>query len=63
MLVNVFVRPGFNYVMDIDIYPTPADVDSIVGLCGTFNGDTADDLTMRNGSITNNPVHFGLSWG
>ena len=63
MLVNVYVISWGNYVLNIDIYPTPADVDSIEGLCGTFNGDTRDDFKMRNGSITNNPVQFGLSWG
>ena len=63
MLVNVFVRPGFNYVMDIDIYPTPADADSIEGLCGTFTGDMGDDFKMRNGLITNDSKTFGLSWG
>ena len=63
MLVNVYVSLWNDNLLNIDIYPTPADVDSIEGLCGTFNGDTGDDFKMRNGSITNDPVQFGLSWG
>ena len=63
MLVNVYVSPWNDNLLNIDIYPQPADVDSIEGLCGTFNGDTGDDFKMRNGSITNDPVQFGLSWG
>ena len=63
MYANVFIRPWFHNVMDIDIYPTPADAKSIEGLCGNFNGDTGDDLKMRNGSITNDTDQFAWSWG
>ena len=60
--MTVDVLYWYGYVLNIDIYSTPADFDSIEGLCGTFNDYTGDDFKMRNGLITQDPVKFGLSW-
>ena len=53
----------FNYVMHIDIYPTPAEFNNVEGLCGNFNGDPSDDFVMSDGSKTTSTDEFSLSWG
>ena len=32
------------------------------GLCGVFNYDVRDDLTMAEGQVTVNAAEFGNSW-
>lgn len=54
--------------MNILIYPSPADVGKVEGLCGNFNGEYLDDLYHRDG--TNDPVvyeeyvyeYYGWTW-
>ena len=31
-------------------------------MCGTYNDDTTDDFTMRNGAVTEHVHDFGDSW-
>ncbi|XP_058503787.1 IgGFc-binding protein-like [Solea solea] len=35
---------------------------AVCGLCGNYNGNASDDLTMKNGQITHNEVKLGESW-
>ncbi|XP_043936384.1 IgGFc-binding protein-like [Protopterus annectens] len=35
---------------------------AVCGLCGNFNNNTQDDLTMKNGQLAPNAGEFGLSW-
>uniref|UniRef100_A0A8C3F1G4 VWFD domain-containing protein n=1 Tax=Chrysemys picta bellii TaxID=8478 RepID=A0A8C3F1G4_CHRPI len=35
---------------------------SLCGLCGNFNGDKGDELTMRDGRVAPNATAFGQSW-
>ncbi|TFJ96904.1 histone deacetylase complex subunit SAP30L [Platysternon megacephalum] len=35
---------------------------ALCGLCGNFNGDKGDELTMRDGTVAPNATAFGQSW-
>uniref|UniRef100_A0A8C8VKK0 VWFD domain-containing protein n=1 Tax=Pelusios castaneus TaxID=367368 RepID=A0A8C8VKK0_9SAUR len=35
---------------------------ALCGLCGNFNGDKADELTLKGGTLAPNPMAFGQSW-
>ncbi|XP_069497191.1 IgGFc-binding protein-like [Ambystoma mexicanum] len=35
---------------------------AICGLCGDYNGDKTNDLTLKNGEKASNPTAFGDSW-
>ncbi|NXE85673.1 FCGBP protein, partial [Cochlearius cochlearius] len=35
---------------------------ALCGLCGNYNGNAGDDMTMQNGQVTSNPDAFGRSW-
>ncbi|XP_026723109.1 IgGFc-binding protein-like, partial [Athene cunicularia] len=35
---------------------------ALCGLCGNYNGDAGDEMTMRNGRVTSDPDAFGHSW-
>ncbi|XP_041091095.1 IgGFc-binding protein-like [Polyodon spathula] len=35
---------------------------AMCGLCGNYNQDGKDDLTMKNGQLTQVPAEFGASW-
>lgn len=36
--------------------------DALCGLCGNYNGDTSDDMMMKDGQTTLNPDALGQSW-
>ncbi|NXK53985.1 FCGBP protein, partial [Chauna torquata] len=36
--------------------------DALCGLCGNYNGDKSDDMTMKNGQVTSKPDALGQSW-
>ena len=63
MRVDVYIMHNFDYVMNIDIYPTPTEVNNVEGLCGNLNGDLYDDFVKRGGSKTADNDDFSLSWG
>ncbi|KAH3853836.1 hypothetical protein DPMN_096371 [Dreissena polymorpha] len=61
--------------MNVYIYPSPADMNNVEGLCGHFNGNWSDDFVHRNGAKTlshssywrwwwwgGDPVDFSKSW-
>ncbi|KGL96227.1 IgGFc-binding protein, partial [Charadrius vociferus] len=36
--------------------------DALCGLCGNYNGNTDDEMMMKDGQVTSNPDAFGQSW-
>lgn len=50
--------------MNIELYPTVADVQKTSGLCGFLDDDTTNDLRLMDGSMStsNPPDDFSLSW-
>ncbi|OXB60171.1 UNVERIFIED_CONTAM: hypothetical protein H355_001677, partial [Colinus virginianus] len=36
--------------------------DALCGLCGNYNGDTRDELMLKNGRVTSDPNALGQSW-
>lgn len=56
MVDVTYYRDAWWSTMNIFIYPSPADVGRVVGLCGNFNGDKYDDLVHGNGQTS--PVEY-----
>jgi hypothetical protein len=57
----------YNYgpwYINIEVYPTVADVERTSGLCGYLDGDTTNDFRLLDGSTSNSnpPDDFSLSW-
>ena len=48
MSVNIHLMMWGNYVMNVDIYPSPHDFNQVEGLCGNYNGKPEDDFIMRD---------------
>ncbi|XP_052245778.1 uncharacterized protein LOC127854763 [Dreissena polymorpha] len=48
MSVNIYLMTWGNYVMNVDIYPSPHDFNQVEGLCGNYNGNPDDDFIMRD---------------
>lgn len=63
MMIGVNVIHYRGYFMNIDIYPSPSEMNNIEGLCGNFNGDKGDDLMIRETVVQGNNNEFSLSWG
>ncbi|KAK3588225.1 hypothetical protein CHS0354_014374 [Potamilus streckersoni] len=42
--ITIHTSETYRYTMNVDIYPSVKDWNSIVGMCGTFNGNMIDDL-------------------
>uniref|UniRef100_A0AAY4BZF2 VWFD domain-containing protein n=1 Tax=Denticeps clupeoides TaxID=299321 RepID=A0AAY4BZF2_9TELE len=40
----------------------PYQARKVCGMCGNFNGNQQDDLSMRNGSLARNVDALGKSW-
>ncbi|XP_052271489.1 uncharacterized protein LOC127872200 [Dreissena polymorpha] len=52
-MINVDYHVGeFWKTMNVQIFPSPEDMDDTEGLCGYFNNDWKDDFTHRNGTVT-----------
>ena len=56
---------GFWFI-NVEVYPTVADVSRTSGLCGFLDNDETNDFRRRDGfleSISSNyPDNFSLSW-
>ncbi|XP_033097308.1 mucin-5B-like [Anneissia japonica] len=54
----------YDYISDSFILTVPSSryFNQTEGLCGICNKDSSDDLTMPNGTLTNNTDEFGFSW-
>lgn len=71
MVDVVYARGPHWSTMNINIFPSPNDMDKLEGLCGTFNGNYRDDLLDSYGTITpvdssrwtSYPDNFSASWG
>ncbi|XP_018601004.2 IgGFc-binding protein isoform X1 [Scleropages formosus] len=66
--LNAVVKTSFNLMVSFDwnsaVFVTLPSTyaGSVCGLCGNFNSNPRDDLTMKNGQLTPNPTDFGRSW-
>jgi len=53
-------------LLDVSVYPLVEDKDRSEGLCGNYNGNKDDDLTLRNSatvdSNSDEPVAFASSY-
>ena len=73
-VVDVSVSRWRWFLVNVNIYASPADVNNVEGLCGYFNGDITDDFRLREGGYDNVqpayrwwwwyyvPQEFPLSW-
>jgi len=51
--------------LDINVYPLAEDYDNSEGLCGNYNGDKTDELTLRGSSTVDSgdePINFAKSY-
>ncbi|XP_048767376.2 uncharacterized protein LOC125674294 [Ostrea edulis] len=62
--VKVMLYDSGSWYMNIEVYPTVADVQKTSGLCGFLDDDTTNDLRLLDGSISTSspPDDFSLSW-
>jgi len=64
---NVFltrhgIRVFWNGVYGVDIYVASRLQEKLCGLLGNYNGNSADDLMMPDGTMANSVDDFGNSW-
>lgn len=52
----------YDWSGDVGVSVPSTYEDTLCGLCGNFNGDTGDDMMLKNGHVTSNPKTFGQSW-
>ncbi|XP_053380606.1 uncharacterized protein LOC123547384 [Mercenaria mercenaria] len=73
-MVDVRISSWNGFMVNVFIYPSPADMKHVEGLCGNFNGDWGDDLIHSDGNVTSSsryywwrydpdPEDFVQSWG
>nr|XP_022287793.1 von Willebrand factor D and EGF domain-containing protein-like isoform X2 [Crassostrea virginica]XP_022287794.1 von Willebrand factor D and EGF domain-containing protein-like isoform X2 [Crassostrea virginica] len=68
--VSLYNFGSYFFYINLEVYPTVADVSSTSGLCGFLDGDHTNDLRHRHGtqdnvasfSYYNPPDAFSLSW-
>ncbi|XP_052216844.1 uncharacterized protein LOC127834822 [Dreissena polymorpha] len=52
-MINVDYHVGtFWKTMNVQIFPSPDDMNNTEGLCGNFNNDWEDDFTHKGGAVT-----------
>lgn len=56
--VNIY----WNNVFNVRIVVLGRHLNNLVGLCGTFNDNSSDDLLTANNVTTTNATAFGNSW-
>jgi len=57
-------EPGDCY-LNIEVYPLAEDFDNSVGLCGNYNDDATDDLTIKGSTRVDRgdePIQFATSY-
>ncbi|OXB53276.1 hypothetical protein ASZ78_008465, partial [Callipepla squamata] len=47
---------------DVRVSVPSAYEDALCGLCGNYNGDTRDEMMLKNGRVTSDPNALGQSW-
>ncbi|CAM4697125.1 unnamed protein product [Caretta caretta] len=53
---------AFDWQSQVILTTSSTYAGTMCGLCGNFNGDKGDELTMRDGRPAPNPMAFGQSW-
>ncbi|XP_043936388.1 IgGFc-binding protein-like [Protopterus annectens] len=56
------IRVTFNWQSRVSVTIPSTYSGAVCGLCGNFNKNTKDDLTMKNGKLAANAGEFGQSW-
>uniref|UniRef100_H3AZN9 Fc gamma binding protein n=1 Tax=Latimeria chalumnae TaxID=7897 RepID=H3AZN9_LATCH len=56
------VRVAFDWKSRITVTIPSSYAGAVCGLCGNFNRDPKDDLTMKDGQLAPTPTDFGKSW-
>uniref|UniRef100_H3AZ76 VWFD domain-containing protein n=1 Tax=Latimeria chalumnae TaxID=7897 RepID=H3AZ76_LATCH len=59
---NFGLQVAFNWKSRIAVKIPSTYAGAVCGLCGNFNGDPKDDLTMKDGQLASKPTAFGQSW-
>ncbi|XP_074991089.1 IgGFc-binding protein [Calonectris borealis] len=52
----------YDWQSQITVSAPRAYANALCGLCGNYNGNTDDEMMMKNGQVTSNPDTFGHSW-
>lgn len=66
--MKVYIYEAWQYrfwYLNVEIYPTAADLKNVDGLCGFFDGDQDNDLRRKNGQVDSYslyPDEFSKSW-
>lgn len=66
--VHGFIHTDFDLKVSFDWYSYARVIvpsmyaNATCGLCGNNNEDTADDMTMKNGTLTSDEIQFADSW-
>uniref|UniRef100_A0A8C0GED6 VWFD domain-containing protein n=1 Tax=Chelonoidis abingdonii TaxID=106734 RepID=A0A8C0GED6_CHEAB len=59
---NFHLTIAFNWQSQVTLTAPSTYAGALCGLCGNFNGDKGDELTMRDGRVAPNATAFGQSW-
>lgn len=60
-LVDVMISSWSEYMVNVYIYPSPADMNEVEGLCGNLDGNINGDLIHSDGNVTYYPYYY-WSW-
>ncbi|NXC37854.1 FCGBP protein, partial [Penelope pileata] len=53
---------AYDWQSDVVVSVPATYADTLCGLCGNYNGDTKDDMMLKNGQVTTSPDTLGHSW-
>uniref|UniRef100_A0A8C4YAJ1 IgGFc-binding protein n=1 Tax=Gopherus evgoodei TaxID=1825980 RepID=A0A8C4YAJ1_9SAUR len=59
---NFHLTIAFDWQSHVTLTAPSTYAGALCGLCGNFNGDKGDELTMRDGRVAPNATAFGQSW-
>ncbi|GCC41858.1 hypothetical protein chiPu_0025681, partial [Chiloscyllium punctatum] len=60
--VDFGLRVNFDFRSRITVTIPGTYAGSVCGLCGNFDGELKDEMMLRDGTLTDDPVRFGQSW-
>ncbi|NXR05248.1 FCGBP protein, partial [Sagittarius serpentarius] len=52
----------YDWKSQVTVSVPNAYANTLCGLCGNYNGNTGDEMMMKNGQVTSNSDAFGHSW-
>ncbi|XP_077455262.1 IgGFc-binding protein-like [Stigmatopora argus] len=61
VLETTFLKVSFDFVSAVTVELATSYQGTVCGLCGNFNGNPSDDLTLPNGTPTSNANEFGVN--